>query len=253
MTIEQVADALGYSESKVSRIETGLVSATTGDVRALLELYGADDQRRQALVRIAREARQKGWWQSFGDAPAVPLAGLEDEAESLRSYEALLVPGLLQTEEYAERVIRAVLPDWPNEKIESRLELRIGRQSLLTGDDPPTIWTVIDEAVLRRRVGDRVTMRRQVERLFEAAELPAVTLQVLPFEAGEHAGLNGQFTILGFPDPADLDVVYLEHNANDLYLEDPDEVHRYAGLFQRLEAAALDPEASREFLAGLWL
>jgi transcriptional regulator with XRE-family HTH domain len=252
-TLEQVAEALGLSESKISRIETGLVSATTGDVRAMLELYGADDQRRQVLVQMAREAQQKGWWQSFGDAPAVPLAGLEVEAASMRSYEALLVPGLLQTEEYAERVIRAVLPDWPKGKIESWIELRIGRQALLIGDDPPKFWTVIDEAALRRPVGDHLTMQRQLQRLTEAAKLPAVTLQVLPFQAGEHAGMNGQFTILGFSDPADLDVVYLEHNANDLYLEEPEEVRRYAGLFERVRAAALDPGASLEFLAKLQL
>lgn len=250
-TIEQVAGALGYSESKVSRIETGLVSATTGDVRAMLELYGVDDRRRQVLVQIAREARQKGWWQSYGDAPAAPLAGLEVEAASIRSYEPLLVPGLLQTEEYAARVIRTLLPDWPRAKIESWIELRIGRQSLLTRDDPPTLWTVIDEAALRRPVGGGDAMRGQLKRLAEAAELPAVKLQVLPFEAGEHAGMNGQFTILGFPDPADLDVVYLEHNANDLYLEEPKEVDRYAVLFEKVRAAALEPDASLEFLAKL--
>jgi transcriptional regulator with XRE-family HTH domain len=250
-TIEQVAGALGYSESKVSRIETGLVSATTADVRAMLELYDTNDQRRQLLVQIAREARQKGWWQSFGDAPAVPLTGLEVEASSIRSYEALLIPGLLQTEEYAARVINALLPEWPEAMIESLIELRIGRQSLLTGEDPPAFWTVIDEAALRRPVGGADAMRAQLTYLAEAAELSCVTLQVLPFGAGEHAGMNGQFTIFGFPDPADHDVVYLEHNANDLYVEEPGEVERYSLLFKKVHAAAREPSESLRFLAKL--
>ena len=258
LTIDQVAEALECSDSKVSRIETGRVSATPRDVRDMLALYQVDDEQRDALVQIAREARQKGWWHEYFDVPFVPAyVGLEVAAVSVRIYEPLVVPGLLQTVGYARVVLRSVFPKLPADELERRVELRMARQSLLTQDDPMALWVVLDEAVLHRLVSERVVAREQLDRLTDVAALPSVTLQVLPFAAGVHAGVDGPFTILGFDEPADPDVVHLEHAAGleyaagALFLESTEELKRFALLFDQLCGAALDPGASADFIAAL--
>jgi hypothetical protein len=250
-TIDEVARALECSDSKVSRIETGQVSATPRDVRDLLDLYRISGEQREALVQVARQARQKGWWQAYGDTPVVPLVGLEAAASTIHAYEVLCVPGLLQTMDYARAVTRATRPDLPAGQVERWLELRMARQDLLTQEDPPELGAVLDESVLQRPVGGRRAMRAQLLRLVEAQALPAVNLRVLPFAAGEHAGMSGAFTIFGFSEPSDPDVVYLEHTRSDLYLEGADEVHRYAEAFDRLRAAALDPDGTVALLVRL--
>lgn len=250
MTIEHVAKSLECSDSKISRIETARVRATPRDVRDLLALYGVTGTRQAGLIQLAREARQTGWWhQAYGDLPVRALVGLEDAAASISYYVQQLIPGLLQTEDYARAVLRAIRLDLGPAEVERRVGLRMARQSLLTRDEPPELWAVIDEAVLRRVVGGQDVMRQQLKRLAEAAARPNVTLQVLPFTAGEHAGMDGPFTILGFPDPADPDVVYLEHTTSDLYLEDPEATTRYARLFDHLRAESLGPDDSAEFFA----
>jgi transcriptional regulator with XRE-family HTH domain len=250
MTIEHVAKSLECSDSKISRIETARVRATPRDVRDLLALYGVTGTRQAGLIQLAREARQTGWWhQAYGDLPVRALVGLEDAAASISYYVQQLIPGLLQTEDYARAVLRAIRLDLGPAEVERRVGLRMARQSLLTRDEPPELWAVIDEAVLRRVVGGQEVMRQQLKRLAEAAARPNVTLQVLPFTAGEHAGMDGPFTILGFPDPADPDVVYLEHTTSDLYLEDPEATTRYARLFDHLRAESLGPDDSAEFFA----
>lgn len=252
LNIDQVAKALECSDSKISRIETGRVSATPRDVRDMLELYQVSNEQRDALIQIAREARQKGWWHEYNDVPIVPAyVGLEVAAASVRVYDPLLVPGILQTVEYAEAVIRSVFPKLPREEIERRAELRMTRQSLLTQDDPLMLWVVLDEAVLHRLAGECAVAREQLHRLIEKAKLPNVTLQVLPFAAGMHAGVDGAFTIIGFDEPADPDLVFLEHAAVALYLETAEEVDRFALLFDQLRGAALDPGASADFIAAL--
>jgi transcriptional regulator with XRE-family HTH domain len=248
LTIEYVAETLECSSSKISRIENAQVKAAPRDVRDLLEIYGIVGQQRDELLRMARDARQTVWWQRYRDLPSVPLTGLETAASSIRTYLPLLVPGLLQTEDYARAVLRAILFDLPTEEIELRLELRMARQSLLTGDDPPALWVVLDEAVLRRQIGGREVMHAQVERLVDAAALANVTLQVLPYSAGQHAGLDGEFTVISFADRNDTDVVYIEHTTSDLYLEDDDSIQRYSLMFDHLRAAALSPPNSLKFL-----
>jgi transcriptional regulator with XRE-family HTH domain len=254
LTIEQVAKALECSDSKVSRIETAQVGATPRDVRDMLELYGVEGQQREALVQIAREARQRGWWQAYGDAfEEATYVGFEVAVASIRTYEALLVPGLLQTTEYARALIRALRPDWRDEDVERRVELRMTRQRLLSDSDPPALWAVIDESALRRWVGGREVMRRQLHHLVEVATLPTVTLQVVRFSAGEHGGMAGAFTILGFPEAVDPEVVYLENLASDVYLDRPEEIRRYAHLFNYLRSVALKPDDSTvriDILAG---
>jgi hypothetical protein len=252
MTIDRVAEALECSQSKVSRIETGQVSATPRDVRDMLALYRVDDAQREAMVQIAREARQRGWWQKFVDVPdGVPAyVGLEAAATSIDVYMSLIVPALLQTADYARAVIGAVRPDLPENEIDRRVQLRMGRQALLDQDDPPALRVLLDEAVLRRPVGGAAVMRGQLGRLLEAAARPAVTLQVLPIGRGAHAGMDGPFTIFGFPAPAEPDVVALDSAADALYLESPEDLLRYRRVFELLLPAALTPAESAAFIAG---
>jgi hypothetical protein len=184
--------------------------------------------------------------------PEVPAyIGLEVAAASIRSYEALVVPALFQTPDYARSVIRSVRPDLDSEEVERRVELRMARQSLLYEEDPPTVMVVLDEAVLRRAVRGRRAMREQVHRLVEAAALPTVTLQVLPFGAGHHAGMDGAFTILSFTEPVESDLIVLDATTSDLYLESAEDLRRYQQVFNLLRAAALTPNDSTSMLVAL--
>jgi transcriptional regulator with XRE-family HTH domain len=252
LTIERVAKSLECSDSKISRIENGQVGASPRDVRDMLELYEVDAQQRDALIEIAREARQKGWWHAYRDVPVVPASiGLEEGARALRMYAALLVPGLLQTRDYASAVLRALQPSLDAEQFERWVDLRLRRQSLLDRAGAPALWTILDEAVLRRPVGGAEVMREQLRRLAEAAERTNVTVQVLPFAAGEHAGMDGGFTIFGFSRSTDSDVVHLDNSSGDLYLEDPEEIQRYNEVFDQLRTAALRPDESLALVVAL--
>jgi transcriptional regulator with XRE-family HTH domain len=250
MTIHQVAAAIEVSTSKLSRIETGTVGASPRDVRDLLELYGIGGEQRDQLLRAAREAREKGWWHAYSDVlPSNSLyVGMEAAAARIRTYEALLVPGLLQTAAYARAAIRVLHPTLRPFEVDRWVELRQVRQALLARDNPPVVSAIVDEAVLRRPVGGRSVMREQLRRLVDDGARDAVTLRVLPFEAGEHAAMYGPFTILGFQDPDQPDVVYLENLARELCLERAEELLRYSEAFNRLQALALDPDTSTAFL-----
>jgi transcriptional regulator with XRE-family HTH domain len=248
-TIDDVAQALECSDSKVSRIETGQVSATTRDVRDMLDVYGVRGEQRDFLIQAARDARRKGWWQAYGDALIAPLVGLETAADRVQAYEPMVVHGLLQTVDYTRAIIRAGRPDLPSTQVERWVELRMTRQSLLTRYNPPEFSVVLEEYALYRPVGGVSVLRGQLRRLVEAAKLPSVTLQVLPLTVGEHAALSGAFNIYHFSGPDDPDVVYLEHGASDLYLESAELVQRYTAAFERLRMAALSPEDSWLFLS----
>ncbi|GAA2983993.1 helix-turn-helix domain-containing protein [Actinokineospora diospyrosa] len=244
LTIDEVAEKLECSASKISRIETGHVSVTPRDVRDLAELYGIVDEQRDALVQLAREARQKGWWHAYNEVFTGAFVGLEADSSALRAYQALIVPGLLQTPAYTRAVLHAIRPDAQQAEIDMRVEARLTRQRLLTDPHPPEYWAVMDEAVLRRLTGGPEVMREQLLKLVEVARLPNVTIQVVPFSAGAHAGMEAPFLILGFPDQVDPDVVYVESTANGVYLESPADVHKYSLLFDHLRAAALRPDDS---------
>jgi transcriptional regulator with XRE-family HTH domain len=254
LTIEQVAERLECSSSKVSRLETAKASPTPRDVRDMLQIYGVTGQRLEDLLQMAREARQKSdLYTEFQDISYKrTMADLEVEAEFINQYSALLVPGFLQIPDYARATLRAIrIKEEPGE-IERRVEFRLARQKVLTQPDATVaLWVVLDEAALRRQVGGREVMRTQLERLTEAAELPNITLQVLPFSAGAHAGMDGEFTIIGFPDPVDPGVVFIENSTRDLYLEDDGAIRRYRQLFDHLRAAALDPSESVAFIVNM--
>lgn len=246
LTIERVSRELECSQSKVSRIETAHVTATPRDVRDMLALYGVDDARRDELVQLAREARHRGWWHEYRDdhADSASYVGFEVAATSIHIYELRVVPGLLQIPEYARAVIRAVSRGTSPATIARRVELRMARQSILTEENPPSLWVVLDEAVLHRLVGGREVMRRQLDHLVERAQLPNVTLQVLPFTAGAHSGIDGAFEIHGFEEPGHPAVVHLEHLINQEYEDQPEVVRRYARSFDLLRATALGPDES---------
>ena len=246
LTIDRVAEALECSPSKVSRIETGQVSATPRDVRDMLGLYRVDDARLEAMVQVAREARQRGWWQKFVDVPdGVPAyVGLEAAATSIDVYMSLIVPALLQTPDYARAVIAAVRPDLPARELDRRVELRLRRQELLDQERPPVMRVLLDDTLLRRPVGGAAVMAAQRRRLLADAGRPTVTIQVLEVAAGAHAGMDGPFTIFGFPAPAERDVVALDSAADALYLEGPEDVARYRRVFELLLPAARSPDDS---------
>ena len=251
VTIDHVAERLECSGSKISRIETGQTGVTPRDVRDMLSIYGVDLDYAETLLQIAREARQKGWWQLYGDVLTGAYVGLEAAADRIRAYEALVVPGLLQTEGYAQAMIHAARPDISPGEVDKRVRVRMSRQSLLSQDDPPDFWVVLDEAVLHRPVGGTGVMRQQLVHLATVAELPNVTLQVLPFAAGAHAGMDGTFTILLYDESADQNFVFAANAAGGLFLEKDEELERYGFIFDFLRANALRPDESVSMIVKL--
>lgn len=249
LMIEDVATHLECSSSKVSRIETGKAVARVRDVRDMLELYDVTDTQADLLLTIVREAQQKGWWTDYEDVlPAAfeTYVGLEAEASSLRTFQHH-VHGLLQTEDYARAILRgAHLSD--SNGVQRLVDLRMRRQDMLTKPTPIELWAVIDEAALHRRIGGTEVMRGQLAHLVQAAEMPNVTLQVLPFAKGAHAGVIGAFTIIEFPDSTDNDVVYVDSPAGNIYLEKDKDLRRYTLVFDHLRAAALPPDESVPFI-----
>ena len=251
MTAEEVAERLLVSQSKISRLENGRRSISQRDVRDLCGVYEVEDHRIvDSLMQMAKDSRQQGWWHSFGDIPYSVYIGLETDAASLRVYDPQVVPGLLQTRQYAEALIAGALPETAAADVEKRVQVRLRRQERITApENPLRLWTVMDEAALRRLVGNKSLMRDQLEHLVEQSQLPHVTVQVIPFEMGAHPGLNGQYAILEFPDTADSSVVYIEGVTSDLYLEKPNDVQKYSVMYEHLRAQALNPDQSRQFIA----
>jgi transcriptional regulator with XRE-family HTH domain len=245
---EEVGRRLKWSVTKVSRIETGRVTVHHGDVADLLDVYGVNDEAlRSALITLARQAREKGWWHIYGDV--IPQSfevyvGLESAAANIRMYQPDLIPGVLQTEEYARAVMRSIqVTDEPKE-IERRVELRMARQERFTAEKTPGLWLILDEAVLHREVGGAKVMGEQLQHLARTADDPRFTVQVLPVSAGSHIGMDGRFVILEFPEHSDLDLVYIEYMVGALYLDREAEIRRYNVAFDHLRAKALDPDAS---------
>jgi transcriptional regulator with XRE-family HTH domain len=256
LTIEQVQERSGgdIKAPSISRWENGERSVRPTDLRLLLDIYQVDGERREALLTLARQAKERGWWQSY--ASAIPgwfqvYVGLEAEASTIRVYEAELVDGLLQTPDYYRAFLRAAPAAAADDEADRKIEVRRTRQQRLTGEDPPEYWAVLNEAVIRRVVGGAEMMRAQLRHITDMAELPHVNVQVLPFAAGVHPAMDGSFRILGFPEPSDPDVVYLENQAGSLYLEEAAEIDRYARMFSHLIAKALDPEESRRLIARI--
>ncbi len=254
LTCESVGQRLDCSGTRISRLETGRISARPGDVRELLEVYGVTGDQADALVELAREARRKGWWHRFG--PVTPswleaYLGLEAEAARVWDFQAMVLPGLVQTEDYTRAILCATGGAGPAGDIEQQVALRMARQAVLSGTAPAELCLVLSEGALRVQVGGPEVMRAQLRKLADVAGRGQVTLQVLPSGAAAHAQAVSPFTILDFADPADPAVVHTEHLTGSLLLDDPDEVRAYTALFGRLRAAALGPGPSLDLVARL--
>jgi transcriptional regulator with XRE-family HTH domain len=252
-------EAAGYSirasESKISRMELGRVSFKARDVEDLLTLYGvADEAERDALLGLAREANVAGWWHSYGNV--LPgwfqtYVGLEGAASLIRTYEVQFVHGLLQTEAYAHAVVSRGMRGASAADIDRRVALRLERQKVLVSERAPAFHAVLDEAALRRPYGDRDVMRAQLRHLIDMSEQSNITLQVMPFSYGGHAGESGSFTMLRFPESDLSDIVYLEQLTSALYLDKPEEVAQYEKAMECLREDGPGPEESRDLLRGL--
>jgi transcriptional regulator with XRE-family HTH domain len=251
---ESAAAALGWSQSKMSRIETAATAVTPDDVRKLLELYGAASDEVNSLVNLAMEDRQPSWWRQYSDVLPENFSGylsLESEASRILTYESEVVPGLLQTDAYARVVLgQHPLTVMPYE-IEQAARLRVARQSRLRGPDPLELDVVINEAVVRRVIGGAEVMRTQLAQIVEVADLPNVTVRMLPFAAGAHPATNGSFVLLDFPDDDDPRIVCLDTLVTTLYREGLREVGAYQLAYERLCAQAMSPEETIAFLRSM--
>jgi transcriptional regulator with XRE-family HTH domain len=255
--LEEVAGQLGLAPSTLSRIETGKAPTRTSYLTGMLELYGVSDpSQRQVLLDMAKEGHRKGWWAIWDGVLPTGFGiyvGLEAEAASLRDYEAQVVHGLLQTEDYARAVMSTVRRRQTAEEIDRLVDLRMQRQAVLTRTDPLDLWMILDEAVLRRMVGPSHVMRDQLEHLHEASQWPNITIQVLAFDSGLHVGLGGSFTIIEFPERSDPDVVYTEGVTGQAYIEERErEVRGRVEAFDVLRAAALPPANSARLIRSIY-
>ncbi|MFK8908699.1 helix-turn-helix domain-containing protein [Streptomyces sp. YS-3] len=255
LTSGGVAGQLGWHQSKVSRIETGRSGVRAADVARLLEVYGVDDPGLRALLEALAGAGDGGgdqWWQAYrGLLPPQyrDFISLESQASAARTLELSVVPGLLQTPEYARAVTRAALGGVDAARVDSLVEVRLARQEVLRADPPLELSAVVDEAALHREVGGAAAMRRQLRHLLAAARLPQVRLRVLPFSSGGHIGLSGSFIIFSFPHISDLDVVVIDHLTSSLYLERREDLEAYSAAFHTVEAQALSFEESMNLIA----
>lgn len=247
---KDVARALRCTITKVSYVENAERPVMLRDLdEVLLPLYDVPADRRASYIQAAKDSRQKGWWERYG-TDAVPewlslYIGLEQGAAQLRIYDAQLITGVLQTESYTNAVVRRGTAELSEEQIARRVEFRATRKAVLTRkQNPLRLWLVLDEAALRRVVGSPAVMRDQLNHLADAAEQAKITLQVLPFDHGAHPGMQGPFTILNFPWPADPGLVYIEHRSGAFYLEEPQEIDAHTVAFEHLCAHALSPDES---------
>jgi transcriptional regulator with XRE-family HTH domain len=252
ITPERAGYVIRASRSKISRLETGRVKLKPRDVQDLLTLYGVTDESEQAKVlQLVRQSNTPDWWTKYSDI--LPswfeiYLGFESAASTIRSFEIQFVHGLFQTEDYARAVTRLGRKTAPAEEIEDRVRLRLSRQALHARQKPPRIWSVMDEAVLRRPVGGAAVMRGQLKHLLEMAKQPHVTLQVVPFSRGGHAGESGSFTVLRFEERDLPDVVYVEQLTGAIYLDQRADVEQYLEVVDALSGEALTPVATTRFI-----
>jgi hypothetical protein len=248
MSADEARQMIGVSRSTLGRMERAETTIMPAVVEKMLRLYGVEEEDIEPLVELAKQARKRGWWQRYNDV--LPdwfevYVGLEAEASLISEYDPALIPGILQTEDYARTVIKAEHPNETSKEIERRAELRMQRQQR---EQMPKLWMIVDEAVLRRTVGSRDIMRQQLQHVLQVAEQPGNDIQVLPFDAGEHGSMGVAFSILSFPDPRDAPMVYLENQVSSLYLEEDHEVQRYREVFEHLKATATSIRKSDEMI-----
>lgn len=255
LTQEQVATAMDWSLSKLIRIENGSVGISTNDLKAILAHYKITDEGRTTeLLALSRGARERSWWNGYRDAPPrlIQLIEYESASSIIRNFQPMLIPGLLQTEEYATAMIRNLMPQAPAEDVKLRVEIRMKRQQLLQQRETPLMFFIMDEAAVRRLVGGQQAMRRQIRRLLDESDKPTVTIEIVPFSAGAHPGMQGPFMLFEFPDAADDDALYLE-GPDDARLnrDDAEEISRFRERFEILRELSLRPQGSSDLLRRL--
>ncbi|GAA0335154.1 helix-turn-helix domain-containing protein [Actinoallomurus spadix] len=251
LSVEQAAAQLGWSYSKLNRFENGRAIPPPKTVAHIIDLYGVPDGKRDSLIRLARDAGERGWWEDLGVFTG-SYVGLEDAASFIRSWQPLLIPGLLQTEDYARAVIRAGLPHLGSTGIEKRVKARIARQTLLSRPDAPEFHAIVGAAALRHEVGSAAVMREQLRKIEEIARKRSnVTIQVLPFTAGASIGLEGAFTHFEFVEAIDPAVSCIEDISGEKYVESAEGNRRIRLAFDRIGDAALTPEESAALLADM--
>jgi transcriptional regulator with XRE-family HTH domain len=250
LTVERAAEQLMFSMSKLSRIETGHGVPTARDLRDLCALYSVTGEaERDRMAKLAAEGRQQAWWQSY-DLGYETYAGLEAEASAISAFQSSVIHGLLQTAAYARAGHESAMPKLDPDQIDLQIEAKLTRQHLLTGDRPPRLAVVLDEAALRRMTGGRQIMAAQLAKILDTSARPGVTVQVLPFELGSHPALESNFTILDLPGQAP-DVVFVEGLIGSTYLERADDLKRYREIFCKLQSMALNSQDTAELIAQL--
>ncbi len=250
-TAAEVASELGWSESKVSRIETANSSVRNPDLTKLFDLYGTSVVERGRIIALATQSRQRAWWEAYGEAllgAYETMIGFESEAAEVFIYDAVILHGLLQTVEYAGAIINSVSAGERPDVVTQRVSVRMARQAVLTRDPPPKIWAILDEAVLKRPVGGGDVMKRQLMRLLEIADRPTVTLQMVPFERGAHRGIDGAFTVLDFAGETEQPLVYCDGMTGGVFRTRPEEVRRYLMAFESLRTVALSHTETLEYI-----
>jgi transcriptional regulator with XRE-family HTH domain len=251
LTVEQVAEHLLVSASKVSRLETGQRGASARDIRDLARLFGLEDAEQRKLAKLAAEGRQRAWWQPFG-LPYSTYVGLESDAVLIRDFALGLVPGLLQTPDYARAILTAAVPHPGPEMVEHLIEGRIVRQQrLLAEDSPAQFQAILEMTVLRRVVGSRSVMRAQLNHLLDLTQLPSVTVRVVPYEAGALPSATNKFIILSFASPGLSDVVFIEGMTGDLYLDRDEDIEAYTTAFRELGELAATASQTRAMIASI--
>jgi transcriptional regulator with XRE-family HTH domain len=250
-TVEQVAERLLVSSSKISRLETGQRGASPRDIRDLCDLYGVGEEERERLADLAKAGKQQPWWQPLS-LPYSTYVGLEADATLIRDFGLGVVPGLLQTPDYARSILMATVPPRSPGDVEKLIEARIARQQRVLGAaDPPRFQAILEASVLHRIVGNKEIMRGQLRRLLEVSELPNVTVRTVPYEAGALPNAINKFIILSFEFLALPDVVFLEGLTGDLYIDRKEDTDTYIAAFRVLEGLAVTPETTREMITSI--
>jgi transcriptional regulator with XRE-family HTH domain len=253
LAVSEAADRTGINETTIYRIEHAQARPQRRTLQALLDLYAVPKEEQPELIELLRDARQRGWLQAYQSVlpeQYFTYITFEGEAESSHSYDALVVPGLLQTEAYARAVMLGEMPTITPAEADRRVEVRMNRQDVLTKEHPLSLWAVIDQAALYRLIGGRSVMRDQIRHVLDLMDLPNVTVQVIPFQVGAHPGLPGSFVHLRFADRAVPDVVYVGSLAGDLFLDGETDIRRFSLVFEHLCAASASPVDTRSFLAA---
>jgi transcriptional regulator with XRE-family HTH domain len=246
LTTSQVAAKFKWSPGKVSKMETTETKRiSVGDLDKLMDLYEiTDPERRSTMHALAKDARQRGWWSKYKEVFSDrALPDFEAEASLIQTYQAQMVPGLLQTPEYATALLRGGRYS-STETVQRKVEARVERRGILTRERPAKLRAIIDEAVLQRPIGESAVLKGQLAHLLYMAQLPNVDIQVLPFGVGSHAGMCAPFTILNFPEPLDLPLVYIDTASNGLFLEDLEEVEAHSTVFGDIQGSALSTARS---------